>query len=182
LRLVTSAVPRLERLPLGTPYTDVVKRVVGLPRTPPLPGCTLAVEQTGVGRAVVDLLQEALQGKVTCTFALVTITAGHAVTPGGGLGLHVPKKELVGMLQVLLQNRRLHVAGGLPDAPVLVRELENFRVRITAAANETFEAWRENAHDDLVLAVALAAWWGERCLPPLRDEPEPPRYSRIVCR
>ncbi len=45
---------------------------------------------------------------------------------------------------------------------MLVRELENFRVKITAAANETFGAWREGQHDDLVIAVALACWLAER--------------------
>jgi len=39
-------------------------------------------------------------------------------------------------------------------------------VRVTAAGQEeTLEAWREGPHDDLVLAVALAAWWGEKALP-----------------
>jgi hypothetical protein len=37
-----------------------------------------------------------------------------------------------------------------------------FQVKVTASAHETFGSWRENAHDDLVLAVALAAWLGER--------------------
>ena len=67
-------------------------------------------------------------------------------------------------MQVLLQSRRLQVARGLPMASVLVRELETFRVKITSSANETFEAWRERDHDDLVLAVAMAAWVGDRGL------------------
>ena len=28
--------------------------------------------------------------------------------------------------------------------------------------NETFESWRERDHDDLVLAVALAIWFGDK--------------------
>jgi hypothetical protein len=43
-----------------------------------------------------------------------------------------------------------------------VQELLAFRVKVAASANETFEAWRERDHDDLVLAVAVAAWTGER--------------------
>lgn len=43
-------------------------------------------------------------------------------------------------------------------------ELEAFRVKVTASANETFGAWRERDHDDLVLATALAAWAGEEGL------------------
>jgi hypothetical protein len=46
-----------------------------------------------------------------------------------------------------------------------VRELQQFQVKITAAANETFGVWRDGQHDDLVLAVALACWWAERCPP-----------------
>jgi hypothetical protein len=34
-------------------------------------------------------------------------------------------------------------------------------VKITEELNETFESWRERDHDDLVLAVALAAWAAE---------------------
>jgi hypothetical protein len=80
----------------------------------------------------------------------------------------VPKKELVTCLQVVMQARRLHIARSLPDAALLVRELQNFQVKITAAANETFGVWREGQHDDLVLAVALACWWAERN-PPLHE-------------
>jgi hypothetical protein len=154
--------------------------VLGLLRTPPLPGCVLVIDQTGVGRPVVDLLADGLRDRVTCIYFPVTITAGHEATVGEGGGLRVPKKELVAAVQVLLQSRRLHVARTLPDAPVLVRELENFRVKVTASAHETFEAWRERDHDDLVLAVALAAWVGERALPPLEDPEEETVVTRLV--
>ena len=75
---------------------------------------------------------------------------------------HVPKKELVTTLQGVLQARRLQIARGLPEAAALVRELQQFQVKITAAAHETFGVWRDVHHDDLVLAVALACWWAER--------------------
>jgi hypothetical protein len=35
-------------------------------------------------------------------------------------------------------------------------------VKVTDSGKETFEAWREGDHDDLVMAVALAARAGER--------------------
>ena len=48
----------LERVPLGTAYPDVVERVVGVTRAPKLTGrCDLALDATGVGRPVVDLLE-----------------------------------------------------------------------------------------------------------------------------
>jgi hypothetical protein len=38
-----------------------------------------------------------------------------------------------------------------------------FKVEITKSGHDTYgNDWRENEHDDLVLAVALAAWAGER--------------------
>jgi hypothetical protein len=42
--------------------------------------------------------------------------------------------------------------------------LTTFRVKITPAADEVFGAWREGAHDDLVLAVAIAVWQAEYLL------------------
>jgi hypothetical protein len=90
----------------------------------------------------------------------ILITAGHATGTGDDGSMHVPKKELVSTLQVLLQGARLKIAR-VPDRDVLVKELLAFRVKVTAAGNETFESWRDRYHDDLVLAVALAAWLAE---------------------
>ena len=78
------------------------------------------------------------------------------VTTGGG-GYHVPKRDLVTTLQVLLQSGRLKVASDLKLAKVLVDEMLNFKVKINVkTAHDSYEAWREGIHDDLVLAVALA--------------------------
>src|SRR2546423_8436965 len=96
----------------------------------------------GVGRSVVDLLRQA---RVPCWLRPVTITGGHAVADDPTTGeLTVPKKELVGSLQVPLQSRRLAIPKS-GDGPTLARELGTFRVR--AAGNETAD-WREGAHDD----------------------------------
>jgi hypothetical protein len=156
------ALRHLRRFPLGTPYAEVVDEVRGLLRTPPLPGAFLVADQTGVGQAVVSLLAEELRGQVTCSFCPVTLTTGHEVSIGENGGVYVPKKELVSTLQVLFQLRHLRVARTLPDALLLVRELEQFRVKVATARTETSESWREGPHDDLVLGVALAAWVGEQ--------------------
>ena len=80
----------------------------------------------------------------------------------GGKKAFVSKVELVGLVQVLLQTGRLKIVPILKHAELLKAELLNFQVRITPAAHETFGAWREGDHDDLVLAMAMAAWLGER--------------------
>jgi hypothetical protein len=150
----------LRRWPLGTSYVQIVADVKALVDRPPLPGCSLVVDKTGVGAGVVDLLRSA--GPRASLYA-VTITAGTEVF-AEGLEYHVPKKDLVAVLQVALQAGRLAIAA-LPEAAVLAKELANFRVKVTAAANETFGAWRDGQHDDLVLAVALACWLAERFHP-----------------
>jgi hypothetical protein len=40
--------------------------------------------------------------------------------------------------------------------------METFQVKVTENRNETFAAWREKDHDDLVLALALIIWYGEQ--------------------
>ena len=64
------------------------------------------------------------------------------------------KKDLVGRVQAPLQDGRPKVAEPLP----LAEELATFRVEVTQARDETFEAWRERDHDDLVLAVPLSLY------------------------
>jgi hypothetical protein len=157
------ALRHLRRFPLGTPYTEIVPAVATLVQSGPLAESPVVVDQTGVGRAVVDMLRRAIGWVVP-----VTITGGHAVTMSEDRSFHVPKKDLVTCLQVVMQSRRLRIARGLHEAAILVRELQQFQVKITAAANETFGVWREGQHDDLVLAVALACWWAERN-PPLGE-------------
>ena len=155
------AVRHLERFKLGTSYTAVCARLVTLFAAPPLKRSTLAVDQTGVGRPVIDMLQKS---PIEAWIRPITITGGHKATPAVTGGWLVPKKELVSVLQVMLQARRIKVAPSLPEAATLVRELTTFQVKITPAANEVFGAWREGAHDDLVLAVAIAVWQAERRL------------------
>lgn len=144
------AVRHLHRWPLGTAYPAIVADVKTLFGAPPLTSRALAVDQTGVGRAVVDLFRSA---GITALLQPITITYGES-----GQGSTVAKKNLVGAVQVPLQDRRLKIAESLPLARVLTEELSLFRVKVTLSANETFEAWRDRDHDDLVLALALALY------------------------
>ena len=47
---------------------------------------------------------------------------------------------------------RLKIADAILEARPLVEELLPFRVQITLTDHDTYEPWRERAHDDLVLA------------------------------
>jgi hypothetical protein len=158
------AVRHLHRWPLGTPYTapegkanGIAEDLAGLIADAGRP-VVLVLDATGCGRPVVDLLRKYRLG---ARLVPVTITAGSQTTLQSGWW-HAPKRDLAGAVAVGLERRTLHVAPGLPLVKTLTKELLTFRVKVTTSGNETFEAWRERDHDDLVLAVALAVWFGSR--------------------
>jgi len=139
-------------------YPAVADAVAELMSAPPLDMGTLALDETGVGAAVGDLLAEQLR-----RVWRVTITAGSVANRDGNRYM-IPKRDLVGVVAVLLETRRLKVAEGLPHAATLIAELHNFKAKISASGHDQYGAgddWREGNHDDLVLAVALACWMGE---------------------
>jgi hypothetical protein len=115
----------LERMPLGTSYVKVVRRVLAI--VGQLPGAELAVDAGGAGAAVVDLLRsEGLR------FHAVTIT-GAGEEKREGMSHRVRKRDLVANAQVLLQQRRLKIAATLPEASTLAALL----LALWAAGRET---------------------------------------------
>jgi hypothetical protein len=140
----------LERLPLGTSYPGIVAHVARLLHRLPA-GDELAIDYTGVGAPIFDMF--AASG-LSATGVL--ITGGTSETREGGV-VGVPKLVLVSRLQALLHEGRLKIHRNLAEAATLVRELQDFRVEFTAAGSLTFNA-RSGKHDDLVLALAIAAW------------------------
>ena len=114
------------------------------------------IDQTGCGRPVFDMFVDAGLDPVG-----VSIHGGDSVNHECR-NWRVPKRDLVGVLQVLLQSERLKIASKLALGPVLQQEMLNFRQKIDpATAHDSYSSWREADHDDLVLSVALAAWWAE---------------------
>lgn len=152
----------IQRYPLKTPYPTIVTQVGGvIDALKPQGRVLLIVDHTGVGRPVVDLFR--LAGYGVSVYA-VTITGGQQAKrdPDRAWDWTVPKKDLVGALQSQFHQERIKIARALPEAKALLDELQNFRMKMTAAANLTFEAWRDGDHDDLVLASALAVWGADR--------------------
>jgi hypothetical protein len=111
-----------------------------------------------VGHPVISLLR---RGRLGVSTRPLTITAGQRSEYDEYGTCLVPKIELVSTLQVLLQSRRMKVAPSLPQAKTLTKELSRYRAKSTLASVDTLEDWREGPHDDLVLAVAIAAWQSE---------------------
>ena len=129
------------------------------------PNVTLVLDRTGVGRAVGDMFSAA---DLPVALQLISIHGGDTVARDpDDTGWRVPKRDLVGVVAVALQNGTLEVAEGMEHAATLKAELRNFRARISSAGHTSYGAggggddWRQGSHDDLVLAVALSLWWGE---------------------
>jgi len=173
----------------GVSYPEQVKRVAKLvadPRlrpivkTPPrpvgggmfymsaveaqAPKPKLVIDATGVGVAVVDMFLTP-EIRAVADVVPLTITAGEAWRKDrwGRTGItsyFVAKKQLVSVIVARLQGERLRFRPGDRLAAELEDELRNFRVKLSRANNEQFEA-RDGKTDDLILAVAMALWVGE---------------------
>lgn len=150
-------IPHLERLPLATSYPNVVRHVAGLLNRPPLSTSRtlLLIDYTGVGRPVFDMFVEAGLNPLG-----ITITGGSEVHRDL-VGYTVPKRDLVGAAQAVMQSGRLRIADRLRDAATLRAELIAFKIKVNIRGHDTYEAWRDKDHDDLVLATALACWYRE---------------------
>lgn len=176
----------LERIDLGTAYTAIPPRIRAieerirgiwwqgvredaLARDGFIPGnvtahdapIELVLDQTGVGRPVVDLFRHAGLNPLA-----VTITGGDTVSWPDRREVRVPKRVLVSTVQAALQAGQVTAASGLRDWQTLRTELLNFRAKISLAGHVSFEAgqseeWRQGTNDDLVLALALGLWAGE---------------------
>ena len=147
----------LERLPLGTPYPEVAQRVaevVQKTRQQTGQAPELAVDATGVGAPIIDLLQERSELSPTAVY----FTHGDRrkeTWQDGCCQVSLGKAFLVSRLQALLQTQRLHLPkGSEPEA--LAHELRNYEIRVDENANDRYGAFRVGTHDDLVTALGLA--------------------------
>jgi hypothetical protein len=148
------ALRHIERPQGGTGYPQIAKRLKDLSKELREP--QLFLDVTGVGKAVTEL------------FHMHDLSPTNVTIIGGGeetseLGEYrVPKRELISRAQVVLQTERLKIARGVAHADLLVKELQNFRVRTRTISSDAYPEWRESENDDLVFALALALWGAER--------------------
>jgi hypothetical protein len=165
----------IEQIQLGTTYPQIVKMVCRMSADTRLRGrCVLAIDGTGVGRPVVDLFglekkkaadwsleAEESRGDAVGLFAKgvpISITGGRRTKFEGGF-LLVPKRDLVVSVKVLLEQGVLRIGQRVPQHALLIKELDNFSMKIDArTAHDSYSAWREGEHDDLVLGTAMITW------------------------
>jgi len=151
----------VERVPLGTDYQRVVDRIAVVAdaanRISRSDSPMIVLDATGVGRPIVDMLRRCSSASLR---AVVFTSGEHETQPEYNVH-RVPKRDLVQSLEVVLQARRLE---SVPDCPLqadLKAELAAFDFSISASGHDRYEG-AKGSHDDLVMALCLAVWWGER--------------------
>jgi hypothetical protein len=147
-------VRHVERVPLGTSYPGVADRIAAVAKACTDIGtatlATIAVDATGVGRGVVDLLRERGFEAIAAT-----LTSGRHVRRSGS-SLSIPRHAFFRPLEAAVEQNRLRVArGGCPGSESLAGEL--LAVRRSGVAAQ-LEARGPDHHGDLLVAIALAMW------------------------
>jgi len=146
-------VRHLERLPLGTDFTDVADHIVRLCsevaaysiRKP-----TLLMDATGA----VPFFDQVRALRPQATLVPCFFNHGDRCSREGG-EMRVGKAWIVNRLQVSLQNRTIHLPR-TPAAELLAQELLDFEIRVDPRGSDTYGAFRVGTHDDLVTALGLA--------------------------
>ena len=148
----------LERLPLGTAYPEVSRRIDGIcqgveRQTGRRPD--LFVDATGVGQPIVDLLNDSSRSAHR-VWAVYSTYGDRRNEERDENRITLGKAFLVSRLQMLLQFQRIHLPRGHREADPLVQELINYEIRVDENANDKYGAFRVGTHDDLVTALGLA--------------------------
>ncbi|MDW7730688.1 MAG: hypothetical protein SCJ94_11925 [Bacillota bacterium] len=147
----------LKRWPLHISYSkDVVQDVKkmlqeGWPGEEKKP--YLVLDYTGVGRAVLDIFRQVGMSPIG-----IHTSNGDRVhwIPGG---YSVPKRDLIGVLTSVFQRGEIQIPAKLPDLKILMAELANFKIKVTAKGNDTYEHAKSTGHDDTVISLALALFY-----------------------
>jgi hypothetical protein len=147
------AVRHVERVPLGTPYPVVADRIAavagaaGANLAHDAGSIPIAIDATGVGRAVVDLLRERGLEPIA-----VTLTSGRHVRRSGS-NITIPRATFLQPLVAAVETGRLRVAP-CPHAAALVDELAALRQQ----GADAIQGRGAGHHADLCSALALALW------------------------
>ena len=147
----------LRRYPPGTDYTEypgLVSAHIAQIR----PGATpvhLVVDAGGPGAPVVDDIRRA---QVPAFLTPMLITGGHAPGRAANGYRTVPRRELIANMVLLVEHGVLRWAETLPQRAALDHEL----LQLNAGTTHPNKA---GAHDDLVMAIAIAAWHAKTISP-----------------
>lgn len=157
----------MDRLPLDTPHpvqvdhvTKTMKRIEEIYKKQNFgeQGIKpeLVVDVGGVGESHIDSYKE-----LGFNVYGVNIHGGRERTYSKRI-YGVSKADLTASLAVLLENGRLQIADDLPNRDILIKELMTFSWKQTDTGHFKFEHLKSSDHDDTVLALQVACWYGEK--------------------
>lgn len=148
----------LIRVPLGTPYLEVMRKFRRVMTTllagNPPPTVHVAVDAAGPGQLAVELIEGQKLG-IHLTPALLTAAIRSNRLPNGKVT--VPRRQILALTSELIRRQTLRISRGLRYGPMLEQEF----ARVQTSGGQP-------AHDDLAIATALAAWQALRAHPALR--------------
>lgn len=149
---------KLGTWPLGTDYGEVIKDVLNLKTL-----SVLCVDATGAKPFIDWFRREASRVSWATRIRPINIATSAmreaAVREKGFWS--VPKREIVTALVVMEHKHGLKLPKEDPAVKRLLRELADFKLTISRAANQTFGA-KQGSHDDLVMSLGMACWWALR--------------------
>jgi hypothetical protein len=129
----------------------------------------LVANITGVPKTAVDLADQVAR---PVRFEPTRVTTAECAAEDAE-GWRVPERDLVGVLHGLLAQERLKVPGTLPLAPALLAQIDAFGTASHPGDRYNSTAARD---DDLVMALALACWFGE-FVSPAQIEEDPSEFD-----
>ncbi len=135
----------LERIALGTSYPAIAAKVRATLRHPEfISRPTLVVDATGPGLPFLDFFTA---NPVDANLIKLVITSGGS--PSDSSGFHyVSRMMLLNNLAILFQTRGIAINPDLPESRTAIEEIT--ALDITGHSNAP--------HDDLAIAISLAAW------------------------
>lgn len=154
----------LRRYPLGTSYADYPKIVASRLRQVDMVNgarAHLIVDAGGPGGPVIDELRRA---HLTAEIHPMLITGGNSPGYAANGYKTVPRRDLISNIVLLLDHQVLRWSDKLPLRLVLEQELLNLNGGTTQPASS-------EEHDDLVMAVAIAAWHAKCVSPEIMPRP-----------
>jgi hypothetical protein len=153
-------------LPPATAYPTLVSSLKAMLSDTPLKDSTLVVEAgPGIKAVAAFLRKHRLPARIQPVEVKVGAEDGYFEGTW-----RVAKAVVIETTRQVLQEDRLvfddrmppEVMATTPSAQTIYHALSAYPYNKTPAANEAF-ASREGAEDDLILAVAVACWFGECC-------------------
>jgi len=147
----------MERVPLKTPYPTIVEKIGFIVNRPEfVDNIALIVDRTGVGIPVIQMMYQRGLAPIG-----ITIHGGERVTTSKD-NYGVPKRDLVTALLNAYYMKRFKTKS--PEEMPIIKEfrdeLAGFQMKINKlTGTDSYEAWLERIHDDLVISAALGCWW-----------------------